>query len=185
MFLAAAAASPASGTTWSSSCIWCASSAGFGYLAFSGVFFAGVRRHGDASLAGALEVNRSLSQLAELLLIAAFVFGIAAVGASPDIKFSQGWVGGVIAAWVVAFGILHGWIRRTAAPLRLRGPGPAQDVQGRGGPRRSGTARRHGAGHIRRLGGLQPRGGGRRSADRLPARILIEDPAASTERGGD
>ena len=86
---------------------------GFGYLAFSGVFFAGVRRQGDASLAAALEVNRSLSQLAELLLIAAFVFGIAAVGASPDIKFSQGWVGGVIAAWVVAFGILHGWIRRT------------------------------------------------------------------------
>jgi hypothetical protein len=86
---------------------------GFGYLAFSGVFFAGVRRHGDAALAGALELNRSLSQLAELLLVGAFVFGIAAVGASPDIKFSQGWVGGVIAAWIVAFGILHGWIRRT------------------------------------------------------------------------
>jgi hypothetical protein len=85
---------------------------GFGYLAFSGVFFAGVRRHGDTALSGALEVNRSLSQLAELLLVAAFVFGIAAVGASPDIKFSQGWVGGVIAAWVVDFGVLHGWIRR-------------------------------------------------------------------------
>ena len=86
---------------------------GFGYLAFSGVFFAGVRRRGDAALSGALEVNRSLSQLAELLLIAALVFGIAAVGASHTIKFSQGWVGGVIAAWVVAFGVLHGWIRRT------------------------------------------------------------------------
>jgi hypothetical protein len=84
---------------------------GFGYLAFSGVFFAGVRRHGDAALSGALEVNRSLSQLAELLLIAAFVFGIAAVGASHTIKFSQGWVGGVMAAWVVDIGVLHGLIR--------------------------------------------------------------------------
>jgi hypothetical protein len=85
---------------------------GFGYLAFSGVFFAGMRRLGDAALAGALQVNRALSQLAELLIVAAFVFGVAAVGASHTVKFSQGWVGGVIAAWIVDMGVLHGYIRR-------------------------------------------------------------------------
>jgi hypothetical protein len=112
---------------------------GFGYLAFSGVFFSGVRRQGDAALSGALEVNRSLSQLAELLVIAALVFGIAAVGASHTIKFSQGWVGGVIAAWVVDFGVLHGLIRRkqrryvsvaaTLAPVDRGAPAPPEVVE--------------------------------------------------------
>ena len=85
---------------------------GFGFLAFSGVFFASVRRRGDVAAAAAVEANRSLSQLAELLVVAAFVFGIAAVGASHTIKFSQAWVGGVMAAWVVDMGILHGFIHR-------------------------------------------------------------------------
>jgi len=84
---------------------------GFGYLAYNGIFLYLLRRRGGDEAAGALAANRDLSQLAELLIVAAFAFGVAAVGASHNFSFRQAWVGTAMGLWVVDMGILHGWIR--------------------------------------------------------------------------
>lgn len=85
---------------------------GFGFLAYNGAHLSLLRRRGGGVSSGALVVNRDLSQLAELLIIAALVFGIAAVGSSSKtITFGQGWVVGAMVGWVVALSLLHGFIR--------------------------------------------------------------------------
>ncbi|HWG72719.1 MAG TPA: hypothetical protein VG184_01560 [Acidimicrobiales bacterium] len=85
---------------------------GFGYLAYNGVFLAVLRRRSAAASVGAVGANRDLSQLAELLIVAALVFGVAAVGQSKTIGFDQAWVSAALALWVLDLGILHGFIRR-------------------------------------------------------------------------
>lgn len=85
---------------------------GFGFLAYNGAALSLTRRRGGGVSSGALAVNRDLSQLAELLIIGAFVFGVAAVGSSNKaITFGQGWVVGATVGWVVDLGLLHGFIR--------------------------------------------------------------------------
>lgn len=84
---------------------------GFGFLAYSGAFLNLARRRGGDSATGALGVNRDLSTLAELLIVGALVFGVAAVGTSRQFYFSQAWVGAAMGGWLAAMAILHGWIR--------------------------------------------------------------------------
>jgi uncharacterized membrane protein len=83
---------------------------GFGFLAYNGVFLNLLRRRG-AVVPGAIEANRDISQLAELLIVGAFLFGIGAVGESAHYTLGQAWVATSIALWVIDLGILHGLIR--------------------------------------------------------------------------
>ncbi len=85
---------------------------GFGTLAYNGLYLSLARRRGPASSLGALELNRLVSVPAELLVYGAFVFGIAAVGASHSTwKFSQGWVSAAFGLFIVDVGVLHGLIK--------------------------------------------------------------------------
>ena len=84
---------------------------GFGYLGYNGIFLYLLRRRGAGGSVGALAANRDLSQLAELLVMGAFVFGVAAVGLSHEFNFGQVWVGAAMGLWALDIGILHGWIR--------------------------------------------------------------------------
>ncbi len=84
--------------------------AGFGGLAYNGLYMLLSRRRAGAY--AVLEINRLVSSLAELLIYAAFIFGIAAVGASQShIKFSQAWVATSFGIFLAIVGVLHGWIR--------------------------------------------------------------------------
>jgi hypothetical protein len=85
--------------------------AGFGALAYNGLYLSLGRRQGFG-LGRLLEVNRLVSALAELAVYGVFVFGVAAVAASnSQIKFSQGWVTASFVLYLVDLGVLHGWIR--------------------------------------------------------------------------
>ena len=82
---------------------------GFGFLIFNAAHLTLARRAGSP---GAFEVNRDLSRLAEIFVVGAFVFGIAAVGSSnKEFDFGDGWVIGAMIAWIVDMGILHGLIK--------------------------------------------------------------------------
>jgi uncharacterized membrane protein len=84
--------------------------AGFGGLAYNGLYLLLSRRRAGAT--AVLEINRLVSALAELLIYAAFLFGIAAVGASQShIKFSQAWVSAAFGLFLAIVAVLHGWIR--------------------------------------------------------------------------
>jgi uncharacterized membrane protein len=87
---------------------------GFGAVAYNALYVSlAHRRPGAAGSSAILEVNALVSGLAELLIYAALVFGIGAVSASDSqIKFSDGWVSGAFAIYLVDIAILHGWIRR-------------------------------------------------------------------------
>jgi len=102
---------------------------GFGFLAYNGVYLSLLRRRGTM-MPSALDANRDLSQLAELLIVGAFLFGIGAVGASPHYRLGQAWVATAIALWVIDMGVLHGLIRPrqrryAAVAAALVGEGPA------------------------------------------------------------
>ena len=85
---------------------------GFGALAFNGLYMSLAQRRPAGGTSAVLEVNRMVSGLAEALVYAAIVFGIAAVGASHKaIGFGDAWVSAALAVVVVAIGVLHGWIR--------------------------------------------------------------------------
>ncbi len=84
---------------------------GFGGLAYNGLTLALASRRGPDAKA-VLEVSRQVSGLAELLVYGAFLFGIAAIGASKStFGFGQAWVSAALALYVVELGILHGLIR--------------------------------------------------------------------------
>lgn len=86
--------------------------AGFGALAYNGLFLSLARRRGAAGLT-AMDVNRQVSGLAELLVYGAFLFGVAAVATSSSHwTFGQGWVAAALGLFVVDVGILHGVIKR-------------------------------------------------------------------------
>lgn len=84
---------------------------GFGALAYNGLVLGLASRRGPDALA-VLEVNRQVSQGAELLVYGAFLFGMAALGSSGGkYGFGQAWVGIAVALFVVLLGLLHGMIR--------------------------------------------------------------------------
>jgi hypothetical protein len=86
---------------------------GFGTLAYNGLFLSLARRRGPAGMA-ALDINRQVSGLAELLVYGAFLFGIGAVATSRSRwTFSQGWVSAAFALFIVDVGVLHGVIKRS------------------------------------------------------------------------
>lgn len=86
--------------------------AGFGGLAYNALYMSLAQRRPAGGTSAVLEVNRMVSGLAEALVYAAILFGIAAVGASHKrIGFGDAWVSAALAVVVVAVGLLHGWIR--------------------------------------------------------------------------
>jgi uncharacterized membrane protein len=86
---------------------------GFGTLAYNGLFLSLAKRRGPAGMA-ALDINRQVSGLAELLVYGTFLFGIGAVASSHSTwKFSQGWVSAAFALFIVDVGVLHGLIKRS------------------------------------------------------------------------
>ncbi len=85
---------------------------GFGGLAYNALYMSLAQRRPAGGTSAVLEVNRMVSGLAEALVYAAVLFGIAAVGAShKHIGFGDAWVSAALAVAVAAIGVLHGWIR--------------------------------------------------------------------------
>lgn len=110
---------------------------GFGGLAYNALYMSLAQRRPAGGTSAVLEVNRMVSGLAEALVYAAVLFGIAAVGAShKHIGFGDAWVSAALAVAVAAIGVLHGWIRpnqrRYAAvveKLETPAPGEARDAE--------------------------------------------------------
>lgn len=105
---------------------------GFGAVSYNALYLSlAQRRPGTTGSSAVLEVNALVSGLAELLIYAALLFGIAAVTASHSaVKFSQAWVSAAFALYLVDIGILHGWIRRyqrryTEVARQVENAGPA------------------------------------------------------------
>ncbi|HET6916121.1 MAG TPA: hypothetical protein VFH56_08535 [Acidimicrobiales bacterium] len=86
---------------------------GFGALAYNALYMSLAQRRPTGGTGAILEVNTLVSGLAELLIYAALVFGIGAVASSHStVKFSQAWVSAAFGVYIVAVGVLHGWIKR-------------------------------------------------------------------------
>ena len=104
---------------------------GFGGLAYNGLYLLLSRRRNGAAVV--LEINGLVSSLSELLTYAAFVLGLAAIGASHSTyKFSQAWVSAAFAIFLALVGIHHGFIRpqrrrydTLSAELAGRSPAPS------------------------------------------------------------
>ena len=85
---------------------------GFGALAYNALYASLAGRRGPGGAGSVLEVNTAVSGLAEMLIYAAFLFGIGAVGTSHKVfGFGDAWVSAAIAVYLVDIGILHGFIR--------------------------------------------------------------------------
>ena len=85
---------------------------GFGAVAYNGLYTSLAARRREGGTSAVLEVNRLVSGLAEMLIYAALLFGVGAVAASHStIKFSSPWVSAAFGVYLVALGVLHGWIR--------------------------------------------------------------------------
>jgi hypothetical protein len=70
------------------------------------------RRRGYAAAAGVLAVFGQVTQVGEVLLYGAGVFGIAAAAAGgSQTSFSRPWVGAALGVFVVMVGVLHGLVR--------------------------------------------------------------------------
>lgn len=86
---------------------------GFGAIAYNALYMSLAQRRPTGGTGAILEVNTLVSGLAELLIYAALVFGIGAVASSHStVKFSQAWVSAAFGVYIVAVGVLHGWIKR-------------------------------------------------------------------------
>jgi uncharacterized membrane protein len=87
---------------------------GFGALAFNGFNVGRASKHTGADRAGIVEASDEVSRIAEFFVYAAFVFGLLLVATSKSLyKFSQGWLSGAMALYIVDLGVLHGVIRRS------------------------------------------------------------------------
>jgi uncharacterized membrane protein len=87
---------------------------GFGAVAFNGFYRLRARRRGGEEEAAVLDANGDVSRIAEILIYAAFVFGILVVATSrSEWKFSQSWLSGAMLLYLIDIGVLHGLIRRT------------------------------------------------------------------------
>lgn len=86
---------------------------GFGALAYNALYMSLAQRRPAGGTGAVIEINTLVSGLAELLIYAALLFGIGAVASSHStVKFSQGWVSAAFGVYIVAIGVLHGWIKR-------------------------------------------------------------------------
>lgn len=86
---------------------------GFGALAYNALYMSLAQRRPAGGTGAVIEVNTLVSGLAELLIYAALLFGIGAVASSHStVKFSQAWVSAAFGVYIVAVGVLHGWIKR-------------------------------------------------------------------------
>lgn len=86
---------------------------GFGALAYNALYMSLAQRRPAGGTGAVIEVNTLVSGLAELLIYAALLFGIGAVASSHStVKFSQAWVSAAFGVYIVAIGVLHGWIKR-------------------------------------------------------------------------
>ena len=85
---------------------------GFGSLAYNGLYLSLAQRRAAGGTSAVLEINKMVSGLGELLMYAALLFGIGAVGASQShVKFGDAWVSAALAVFVVDIAVLHGWLR--------------------------------------------------------------------------
>ena len=85
---------------------------GFGALVHRSFVLDLARRRGDAAAAGVLAVYGQISQVGEVLVYGALLFGLAAVAAAPSgISFAKPWVGAALAVYIVMVGILQGLVR--------------------------------------------------------------------------
>ena len=85
---------------------------GFGGLAYNALYLSLAQRRQGGGTSAVLDINRMVSGLGEVLVYAAIVFGIGAVGLSHrHISFGDAWVSAALAVAIVDVGILHGWIR--------------------------------------------------------------------------
>jgi uncharacterized membrane protein len=108
---------------------------GFGAVAYNALYLSlAQRREGGRGAAAVVEINQLVSGLAELLIYAAFLFGIGAVSTSQrHFTFSQAWVSAAMAVYLVDIGILHGWIR----PNQRRYLATAKEAEAAGGTPRT------------------------------------------------
>jgi hypothetical protein len=86
---------------------------GFGAVAYNALYMSLAQRRPAGGTGAVIEVNSQVSGFAEMLIYAALLFGVGAVTLShSSIKFSDAWVSGAFAIYLVDVGILHGWIKR-------------------------------------------------------------------------
>lgn len=104
---------------------------GFGAVAYNGLYMSLAQQRPEGGTSAVLDVNRLVSGMAEILIYAALLFGIGAVGAShSDIKFSDAWVSAALGVYFALIGVMHGWIRpnqrrHLEVVRRLETPSPA------------------------------------------------------------
>jgi hypothetical protein len=87
---------------------------GFGAVAFNGLYRLRARHRGGDEELAVLDVNGEVSRVAEILIYAAFVFGLLVVfTSSSEWKFSQSWLSTAMLLYLIDIGVLHGLIRRS------------------------------------------------------------------------
>jgi uncharacterized membrane protein len=89
---------------------------GFGAMAFNSIYLLRAKQRGGSAQGAINQANAEISRLAEYLIYAVFILGIALVSVSKTHgkevwKFSQGWLVAAIVLYVVILGLLHGFIR--------------------------------------------------------------------------
>lgn len=108
---------------------------GFGAVAYNGLYMSLAQQRPEGGTSAVLDVNRLVSGMAEILIYAALLFGIGAVGAShSDIKFSDTWVSAALGVYFALIGVMHGWIRpnqrkHLEVVRRLETPSPAKETR--------------------------------------------------------
>ncbi len=86
---------------------------GFGAVAFNGLYRNRARQRGGAAELEMLEGNGYITRLAEYLIYAVFVFGLAVAGTSKSYwEFSQSWLSLAMLLYIIEIGLLHGLIHR-------------------------------------------------------------------------
>jgi uncharacterized membrane protein len=86
---------------------------GFGGLAYNGIYLLHAHHQSPAARAAIIEANRDVSRVAEVLVYAVFVLGLAVVSTSKSVvSFSDTWLSAAMALYLVDIGFLHGFIRR-------------------------------------------------------------------------
>jgi hypothetical protein len=85
---------------------------GFGGLAYGAFVLDLARRRGDAATAGILGVYGQISQVGEVLVYGAGLFGIAAIAVGGHhAYFDRAWVFAAVGVFVVMIGVLHSVVR--------------------------------------------------------------------------
>lgn len=86
--------------------------AGFGVVAYRAFALDLARRQGGVAAAGAISVYGQISQVGEVLVYAAVVFGGAAIAVSGDhAYFNRAWVYAALGVVLAMVGVLHGLVR--------------------------------------------------------------------------